>query len=280
MQDNLETLNALRDRAATGKQFQIASDDPESASAALGLRSSLRASQAYLATAQVTGDWMAATENALKQAVDLAKQAHQIALGGLSDSNDDEALGAMSAQIDSLLQQAIEVGNTRYNGDYIFSGFKTNTQPFTPVSGSPDSVSYDGNSGLMQRSLGPGQSVAANIPGDDIFTQLFAGLISARDALKGPDHSGLPAAVVALQTALDTVARERSNLGSRQQQVQAAITQSEETQLLLKSLISQKEDANMVEALSELRYQETTYQAVLEVGRRTLATLNLFDLLR
>jgi len=50
--------------------------------------------------------------------------------------------------------------------------------------------------------------------------------------------------------------------------------------LKLKVLIYQEEDVNMVAAQSELRPQGTACLPVLEVGRRTLATHNLFDQLR
>lgn len=280
MQENLEALNGLRDRAATGKQFQYASESPEAASAALSLRSSLHTNQAYMATAEVTADWMAANEAALKQMVDLGTRAINVALSGISDSHDAEALQALAVEVDSILQQAIDVGNTQHKGDYIFSGFRTSTAPFTLAAGSPDTVQYDGNEGLMQRSLGPGQTIIANILGGTTFSPLFEALILARDALNAADLSALSSAVTALQGALDTVLEARAINGTRQQQVQASIHQSEETQLMMKRLLSEKEDVSMVEAIAELRNQETIYQAVLEVGRRTLAALNLFDLLR
>jgi hypothetical protein len=44
-------------------------------------------------------------------------------------------------------------------------------------------------------------------------------------------------------------------------------------------MLTNKEDVNMTEAITQLRYQETVYQAVLEVSRRSLATANLFEYL-
>ena len=280
MQDNLEQLNALNEKAATGKEFQAASENPAAASAVLSLRSSLQTNAAYLAIAQVTDDWMAATENALKGMVDLGTRAQNIALSGLSDSHDLQALQLMATEIDSILKQAIEIGNTQHRGDYIFAGFKTSTQPFDFVPGSPDTVSWSGNGGQMQRSLSPGESVTANVLGNVAFSDFFTALIEVRDRLQAGDLTNLQSAIASLQSANQTVAQERSASGARQQQVKAAILRGQETEFTLKRLISGKEDANMVEAITELRHQETTYQAVLEVGRRTLATLNLFDILR
>jgi flagellar hook-associated protein 3 FlgL len=282
MQENLEQLNTARERAATNKNFQAASDDPVAANAALSLRSSLHANTAYLANAQATDAWMSATEMAMKTMVDLGTRAVNLALAGLSSSNEAQFFQGAAAQLDGILAQAIDVGNSEHHGDYLFSGFKTSTKPFAPdpASGSPASVSYNGNAGQMQRSLAPGESVVANVNGQVAFSDFYTALIAVRDAMAAGDLSGLQATIPGLKDALDTVARERSANGARQQQVQAAASRGEEAELTLKRLLSEKEDANMIEAITKLRQQETTYQAVLEVGNRTLATLNLFDLLR
>ena len=63
-------------------------------------------------------------------------------------------------------------------------------------------------------------------------------------------------------------------------QVTTTIDHLEKTNLSLKSLLSEKEDVNMAEAIAMMQAQETTYQAVLEVGQRAISALNLFDVLQ
>ena len=63
-------------------------------------------------------------------------------------------------------------------------------------------------------------------------------------------------------------------------QVDAAIDHLGKTNLTLKSLLSEREDVNMAEAIAMMQGQETTYQAVLEVGQRAISALNLFDVLQ
>jgi flagellar hook-associated protein 3 FlgL len=285
MQDNLERLTDLRTKASSNKAFQFASDNPSAAIASLNLRSGLQANQAYLDTAQSTKDWMEATEYAFSQMEDLATRALNLAMSGLNDTLDETNLQAAATEIDSILQQAIEVGNTQHLGKYIFSGFQIDTEPFELVAGTPDTVIYNGGpySGGIQRNVSPGQSMTVNIDGESTFLPLFNALIRARDGLlsKGIDGgTELQAAVADLQNALDTVSQVRSSNGARQRQIQAVIDQCTQLDLSLKSMLSQKENANLVEVITLLQQQEITYEAVLEVSRRTLNTMNLFDLIQ
>jgi flagellin-like hook-associated protein FlgL len=125
--------------------------------------------------------------------------------------------------------------------------------------------------------------MTVNIDGESTFLPLFNALIRARDGLlsKGIDGgTELQAAVADLQNALDTVSQVRSSNGARQRQIQAVIDQCTQLDLSLKSMLSQKENANLVEVITLLQQQEITYEAVLEVSRRTLNTMNLFDLIQ
>jgi flagellar hook-associated protein 3 FlgL len=277
--DNLERLSALQTKAASGKRFSKASDDPGAVRATLGLRSSMQSTQAYLETATGSGDWLSAAEVNLGELVDLATQAVNLALEGVSDTQ-DAARPFLAGEMDELLGQAIQIANGTHAGNYLFAGYQTQTKPFALVAGSPDVVGYNGDAGLIQRNIGPGQSVTVNVDGDATFSPLFAAIIESRDALAGGVASAIQTSVTHLQTALSQVAEARSLVGARQRQVTASIQRLQDAHNSLAGLLSQKEDANLAEVITELRHQETVFQSALEVGNRTLATLNLFDLMR
>jgi flagellar hook-associated protein 3 FlgL len=267
MTANQELLASLQEKASSGKQFTNISDNPTAASTALSLRSTLQVGQDYLSTANNTDDWMTATDQAFQQMVDLATRATSLVVKGLSDTvGDSERQNALGSEMDALVTQAVDLGNSSHQGNFLFAGFQIKDKPF--LYDGEDSVTYQGDNGAMLRDLGPGQTVAANTDGEQAFMPFFQALISARNALN--DFDG----------ALDTVSQFRADNGARQREVKAVIDQSENTQLQLKSLLSKKEDANMAEAISLLQGQETTYQAVLEVSQRSISMLNLFDVLR
>jgi len=125
MADNLEKTNKLQTRVSTLKQFQNVSDDPARASASLSLRSSLRTLESYSDTAAVTQNWMTASDNALNQLEEISIRASDLVLRGLNDSfSGSERAVAMGTEMKSLIDKAIEIGNTSVNGKFIFSGYQ------------------------------------------------------------------------------------------------------------------------------------------------------------
>lgn len=281
MEENLQKLYDLQEKVSSGKQFQRASDNPVQATAALSLRSTMKISQGYLDTTRSMNAWMSTTDYSMQQMVKSAKRALNLAQEGQSDTIGPDERKALAAEMDMILQQAVGIGNTSHQGNYIYSGFKTNTVPFTLLDnnndGAYDAVNYNGDSGVILRNVGPGQSIPQNVDGNASFSPLFSALIQARDALGNNDKATLQTAVGALNTALDGINETTTTNGARQRQVTQIGERLEKTQIELKSLLSQKEDVNMTEAVSSLRYQETVYQTVLEVGNRAISTLNLFD---
>lgn len=293
MDENLNRLYALQEQVASEKYFQRISDHPSRAAAALSLRSSLDASQAYLNSVQVAEAWMAETDFALKQTVDTAKKAFELASRGVSDTmGEDERLG-LAVEMDELLEQVIGLANSNHTGSYLFAGFQTNAAPFEGVDdngdGKYDRIRYRGADldpsspplpEPIQRAINPGHTIILNTDGPSVFAPLAAAVIAARDALLSGDGSAIQASIDELDSALNTASQARTINGARHRQVQLVGERIEKAQIELKSLLSAKEDVNMAEAISNLRHQETIYQAVLEVGQRAISTMSLFEMLR
>ena len=287
MNDNLSRLNDYQGKVTIGKNFQYSSDDPSGVSAALTLRSTLQTNQTYLETIQNSGDWMSATEFSLGQMVDIANRATILGLQGLNDTlGSQERMAALGTEMDGLVQNAVQVGNTTHLGNYIFSGFQIQSKPFTIAASnnSVDSLDAGGNplitNGKLQREISPNQTVTINVDGPATFSALFQALIDARNALNANDTTALRTAYTNLGTALESITQVQTSVGARQRQLQTSSDRVEKTQLQLKSLLSQKEDVNMAEAISLMSNQETVYKTVLEVGQRAISALNLFDYLR
>ncbi|MEA4906607.1 MAG: hypothetical protein GYA17_03305 [Chloroflexi bacterium] len=294
MSQNQEYLAQLNEKAASTKEFQYASDNPGAASAALTLRSTIQASTAYLNTAETTNDWMQATEDAFSKMADGALRAIKLVTGALNETQDWEDIqDSTGAELSTLVYQAVDQANTTHLGNYIFSGFRINQAPFELVDvdidedgdGTPDAVNpesavvYHGDDGVMKRDLSNGQTIAANINGDQAFRPLIEALIQAREAVENQDWDALSSSLSSLQDASNNMEQYRTTNASRQRQVQVSIDHIEKTQIELKAFLSSKEDANLVEVASLLRNQELTYQAVLEVGDRAISALNLFEIL-
>ncbi len=277
MNENLERLQQLTERSSSGKAFQTMSDDPGQAAMALSLRSTLITNQGYVDTGQSTNDWLSAVESAFKQMVEIGTKATNLARSGQPDTISGAERYAFGVEMDALLRQAVEVGNSSHLGKYIFSGFQVKTPPFE-LDAAATTVTYNGDNGIIQQDVSPGQKMATNIPGT-MFEDFFATLIATRDALLNNQPDVLEDRLGELNTYMEVIKNGRTTNGARQRQVRMVLDTMEKTRIELKSLLSQKEDVNMTEAISLLRQQETVYQTVLEVSSRAISALNLFDVL-
>jgi flagellar hook-associated protein 3 FlgL len=303
MADNLEKVSKLQDKISSTKQFQNASEDPGRASTSLSLNSHLRTLQSYADTAETAQNWMTASDNAFDQLDQLAIQANNLILQGLNDtvSGSDRAT-ALAPQLLELLNQAVEIGNSSVNNQYIFSGYQVNTKAFSLTDSpttlpdyqgnpfTPKIVTYTGDQGNMQRSLGPNQSVTLNVRGDQAINGLLQNLILAGNALiqnnikntgnPVTDPLTLQSALSGVKSSLETLDSYRAVNGAHMRQVDSAANFLETVKLETKSLLSKNEDTNMAEGITLLSNQQTTYQAVLEVSQRAISALSLFDYLR
>ncbi len=281
MNANKERLTALQNLVASGKQFQSASDNPARAAASLTLKSSLQSGQNYLNNASEINAWMQTSDLAISQLSDLITKANTAITKGLSDTiGASERSSALAPEVEMLLENAISVANTSHMGKFVFAGYQTDVKPYEASTADPDVINYRGDGGIMQHDLGPGQSISTNVDASPAFTALFNALVSAKNALLNNDRNELNASLTNLKTAENLVGEVRATNGARMRQVNSAINHLDKTNLTLKSLLSEKEDVNMAEAIAMMQGQETTYQAVLEVGQRAISALNLFDFLQ
>jgi flagellar hook-associated protein 3 FlgL len=293
MSDNLEKMSKLQTKISTGKQFQNASEDPARASVSLNLRSRLSTLASYADTADITKDWMTASDNAFDQMEDLAVRAQNLILRGLNDSlSGSERATTIATEMQDLLNQAVEVGNTTVNNQFIFAGYQVNNKAFEAVDSAttltdyngvtftPKVVNYLGDQGIMQRNLGPDQSVTLNVRGDQAFNGFLQDLVSASNALKQNDTTSLQATLGNLKSSIDMLNQNRTSNGARLRQVESASDFLGTMKIETQSLLSKNEDLNMAEGIALLANQQTTYNAVLEVSQRAISALSLFDYLK
>ncbi len=293
MSENLEKVSRLQNKLTSGKQFQVASEDPTRASVSLSLRSNLRTLESYADAAEFTKNWMTAGDTAFDQLDEIGIRASNLILRGLNDSlSGSERANALAAEMDDLLHQGVELGNTSVNGQYIFSGYQIDDKAFELVDSAttlldyqgvaftPKVVNYLGDTGLMHRNLGPDQSVTLNVRGDQAIDGVLQNIILATNALKQNDTATLQTVLTSLKSAFSTMGDYRTSNGARMRQVESASNFLDTMQVETKSLLSKNEDMNMAEGIALLANQQTTYDAVLQVSQRAISALSLFDYMK
>jgi flagellar hook-associated protein 3 FlgL len=178
--DALEQMEALdaalaktQSQLSTGKQIQTAADNPAGMAQINQLNIELSASQQYVTNGNAASANLKLEEQALTDGTNILQSAQDLAVQANNSALTSSERGDIATQLSQLLQQLVGIGNsTDSNGNFLFGGWASTTQPFSQ---SGSSVSYSGASGVNQIQIGSNQSVSAGDTGAAVFMNAPAG---------------------------------------------------------------------------------------------------------
>lgn len=162
-------LIRTQQQLSSGKQNLVPSDDPSTASRILDLNDALNKIQQHEENASFAVQRLSVEESVLASAENLLQRVRELTVqAGNSAVLDVTAKDAIAEEITQLNEQLFDLVNTRdVNGEYLFSGFQTGTQPFT-VDAAGNYI-YNGDQGQLALQIGANRQVVTNDSGADVF---------------------------------------------------------------------------------------------------------------
>ena len=288
--------NRLQNQATTGQRIQSPEDDPAAMRRVLDLQTESKSLDQYRNNMATLGD-QANTSfvsiKALKRISDRASEITVLADGTKSPGD----LKVYSAQITQLIQEAVQLTNSRYRGDYLFGGTKSDQPPFVltmNASGQVTAVTYQGNSSVAESEIAPGVTLSAETPGANTSGSGPQGLIT--DSRTGADlfnhlislqnnlRAGNTAAISTTdhpQLALDeeNFIIHLSTNAAVQARLEASATVAKTRGDSLEAFVSKEADADLAQTLVRLNETQNAYKVALQSGGSILQ-LSLMDYLR
>jgi flagellar hook-associated protein 3 FlgL len=285
---DLQRANAAVAKASmqvsTGNRLQRPSDDPQAVQKALNLRGDLAATAQYMDTASASQGWAQATDDALSDINDVLQRAREAVVQGGNGTMSQKDRNDIATQIDQLIGQAKASGNATFDGQYIFAGQKTDTAPYDP----DGADTYNGDTGSIVRTIGPGVSVQLNgsmgsVLGNgsdgkalqvlrDIAAHLRGGTAADTNALRTSDLSAIDASMADVSTA-------RAEAGALSNRLTTATNRLTDLQTSTEKVRSGVEYVDLAEAISTLSSQQAVYQAALQATGSSLSQRTLMDFL-
>jgi len=158
-------LSKTQLQVSTGKKILNPSDDPAASVQILNLQREFSLSEQYIANATKAENKQVTEEGVLQSATDMLQRIRELAVQGLNATNTQSDKQAIATEINQLNEQLLALANTRdSNGDYLFSGFQSNTQPYQTILGD-----YQGDEGQRNIKIGQGVLIESNDPGNQVF---------------------------------------------------------------------------------------------------------------
>ena len=191
-------VSTTQNQMASGLAYTEPSQDPAAAGTVDNYDAALAQSQQYTKNANSAQTALNTESNALTSVQSQLQSLRDLALQANSGTESSQDLTAIATQAQQIQNSLLGLANTQDgNGNYIFAGFATGTQPFTQTS---TGVTYVGDSGQPVIQLSAGNTVATSDNGATVFNAPTGNGIFTTTAAAGNTGSGVIGATTVAST--------------------------------------------------------------------------------
>jgi flagellar hook-associated protein 3 FlgL len=272
--ESFSTVQRTGEELSSGKAIEQPSDNPFGAARAIELQSTLDGLSSYANNVQEALAWQNTATGALTSIGKVITRAREIALQSGSGVDNKEELAMLGRSIEQLTEQVKADANTKYAGQYIFSGTKSTTAPYQM--GGEDA--YQGNGETIARAIAPGVSLGL---GTNISTLLGSGvpagdgkLLDVLRTIAKQLQEGTPEALQSVRTsgleglerAEVTLDQIQSHIGVVTDQLSAAEGSIEALRTSTSAALANTTEVNFARAATEYSTQQIAYEAAMHAG--------------
>jgi flagellar hook-associated protein 3 FlgL len=171
--DAQSRLAKTQEQVATGRRILSPADDPVGATRIQDLSRQQTASEQYLRNNDVARARLSLEEQTLADVSSSLSRIRELVIQASNDTTDYSSRQMIRIEIEGRVQELIDLGNRKDGqGDYLFAGLATLTQPFARVAGA---VQYFGDQGTRMQQVSETQRVVDGDSGFDVFGRIAEG---------------------------------------------------------------------------------------------------------
>ncbi len=169
MANTNKDIMRTQEEMSAGKRILTPADDPVASTKILQLTDELANIDQYLKNLDVAENNLNLEESTLNSVVNIMHRMEEIAVAaGNTASLTDKEYKAFAAEVSARMDEMVNLLNTRNaNGDYIFGGYKSGSEPF--VGDSFSGFQYRGDDGQQYIKVANNTKVATTDSGKSLF---------------------------------------------------------------------------------------------------------------
>lgn len=272
----------LQKQIATQKRINKISDDPIGMSHVLDYRRSLAAIEQYEKNISRGITRLEHSGSILDFAAELVGQARQIAADHAGGNVPAAARQLAAYRARELYDQIIQLANSKFEDNYIFSGHATDTPPFAADG------SYNGDDGKVRIMIAENVEIKIDADGSNTFganggVDLFSELQNLIAGLENPDLAAGSAQIAATR---DTLFNAREQIYNKTTEYASNFYRLAATEDYWSNLkpkvdeaLASAEEVDLTRAVLELKNLELAYETTLATAARIIQP-TLMDFLR
>jgi len=269
-----EEMNSSNRIVSSGKRISDLSDDPVGLTQSLKIKSALSGLDQVGRNISIGKSWLASSESAFSHVQELISDAKALSVQMASGTTGAAQRASASLTVQNILEEIVSLANTEVGGRYIFSGSKTDTAPF-----SSDGTTYYGNDEPFAVKIGRDTTVQVGRDGEEVFGTIFTTLSDLRDDLNSGNVAGILASLTGLTSHFNEMSNNISDIGSKMNRMEIKENIFQGLKIVNTDRLSAIEDADIAEAIIDLKEKELAYQAALASSSKVMQ-LSLVDYLK
>jgi len=310
-------MNELQKQNSTMKRVNTPSDDPVGNVKLMTIRNEDLDNEQFERNSNLAKTFLNYTDSSLEEVTNLLVRAKELALGQASSAaNGAESRVMVAEEIKNIIQEVNSIANRRLGDRFIFSGYKTGTQPFD------QGGTYSGDNGKIMVEVQKDVFVGMNLPGHEVFLGLndqaslsdralasqnaaapaggvgqgpelamqqpaagkpgediFRTLDGLRVGLMTNDIDLIRSTLEPLDKIRDRVITMRAQVGARTSGIDTALANMGKKNVFNAELQSNIEDSDIIQVVSDMAREETVLRASLQASNKLIQP-TLLDFLK
>jgi flagellin-like hook-associated protein FlgL len=167
MHTNLNKLLDIQQQLSTQRKYQYASQNPHAVTKGMNIETMMTETKQYISNLQDAVSWLKFTDDALGDLNDMFVRIRELAVKGGDGSLESVDRMAIGEELRQLKEAFMSVANSTIGGEYLFSGLKTDTIPFSV--GANGDVVYNGNDYALFWEFARQQTGKVSLTGREVF---------------------------------------------------------------------------------------------------------------
>jgi len=271
-------IASLEEKASSGKRINKPSDDPAAYYKTLDINSAKNSITQFETNLSSGKNWLSSTDSALGSVYDLLVRAKEITLANSNDTVSANERKNAAQEVSGIFEQVVQTGNTQVGSSFIFGGTEILSEPFD------SNGEYNGNQANIEIEIDKNKRMVINCNGKDVFKKdggedIFNILNDLKTGLENNDKVTIQAQIDKLDSAMDQISDYRANVGAKINHIDNTSVWFQDSKSRLDVLLSDNQDADMTEVITDLAREQTALQATLSSAAKVIS-YSLVDFLK
>ncbi|MGD8190284.1 flagellar hook-associated protein FlgL [Brevibacillus ginsengisoli] len=279
LNSSMRNMDKLQEQLSSGRKINRPSDDPVVATRGMFYRSSLIENEQFQRNVNEAQSWMELSDKSLDEANTVMQRVRELVVYSGDGALEKSSLESIAEEIDQIKDHLGNIANQTVGGRYIFAGTDTKNPPYDY-----DKKQFTNtNNADIKLEMNKQIFLPINVNGQTVFNyksdgnNIFNVLDNIVSVLKsGKEVSGQ---LKNVDSQIDNLLAQRASLGARTNRIELIKDRLSNEEVSVTKLMSDNEDVDTAQVITDLKMQENVHRAALGAGSRIIQP-SLLDFLR